>query len=145
MYEYRFNCTNAAGTSSWSYPSRRAKTNKVRVPQACNPPMIMKIKGQAVTLRIVPPMQTDDSSPILKMHVETKDVIKKNSQHIKSSFDIAFDCKYIIEPLRPGGSYQFRVYGESVQGKGVVSQWSDTAVVPIEKLISADSAANKNS
>jgi hypothetical protein len=133
MYEFRLCCTSSKGTSVFSFPSRRAKTNKVQVPLSTNAPLIMKIKDSAVTLRIALPAQEVDASPILRLHVETKDVVKKSAQYIRSSFDVVFDCKYIIEPLRPGGTYQFRVCGESIQGRGPLSQWSDNAVIPYGK------------
>jgi hypothetical protein len=133
IYEFRFNCSSSTGASKWSYPSRRAKTNKIRAPQAFNPPVIVKVQDLAVTLKITAPLQSPEASPVLRIHIDTKDVIKKTSSHIKSVFDVAFDGKYIIEPLRLGGSYQFRVLGESIQGKGPVSQWSETAAIPMHK------------
>ena len=130
VYEFRFSCTNFVGTSRFSYPSRRAKTNKIRPPQAFSPPFVVSVQNQSAKLRINLPPLGKGASPILRLHVDTKDTIKKISNYFRSVFSVSLDGYYNVGSLRPGGSYQFRVLGESIQGKGAVSQWSDIAVVP---------------
>ena len=79
------------------------------------------------------PLLTPGASPILKLYIDTKDTIKKTSNYFRNVFDVSLDGRYSIESLRPGGSYQFRVLGESIQGKGAVSQWSEVISIPVRK------------
>lgn len=133
IYEFRVSCANSIGSTVFSHPSQRAKTNQIRVPLAFNAPFILHIKDSIVFLRCVSPLIESDGSPVTTVHIDTKDVIKKSSQYIHTAFEVVFDSKYAIGPLRPGGSYQFRVRGESAQGSGPASAWSETAVVPLSK------------
>lgn len=139
VYQFRFAARNSMGDSGFSFPSQRAKTNSIRIPHAFDPPQVFRVRGVTATLQIVLPPQPEGSSPLTTLHVDTRDALKKTAPLIRSQLMIAFDDKYVIEPLRPGGSYQFRVRGESVQGKGPQSQWSETVVIPMEKV----SRANK--
>lgn len=90
----------------------------------------MSVRDQSAKLRINLPPQGKGASPILRLHVDTKDTIKKISNYLRTVFSVSLDGYYTVGSLRPGGSYQFRVLGESVQGKGAVSQWSEVVVVP---------------
>ena len=92
--------------------------------------MVVSVQNHSAKLRINIPPQGKGASPILRLHVDTKDTIKKISHYSRSVFSLSLDGYYNVGSLRPGGSYQFRVLGESVQGKGAVSQWSEVAVVP---------------
>ena len=139
MYEVRACFSNSAGKGEFSHPSHRAKTTKASLPEMCESPLIQSVGMNYVILQLEIP--EEGGAPIRHFHIESMDLDTNATQNFtltRNEYDIQVAkenkskgvkvpeerLSYRVEGLKVGGSYVFRVRGESDVGSGPFSVWS---------------------
>lgn len=135
LYEFRVQFVNIAGTSDYSQPSHRAKTNKAALPGDCSPPVVVRIGENFCVLEAILP--TEGGARIKYLNVEVVDLdgdgvrIERLSRDNLDN-DGTVTCR--IPNLKPGACYIFRCQAESPVGCGVYSSFSPEIQLPAPAL-----------
>jgi len=147
VYEFRLQYVNEAGSSQFSLPSHRAKTNRAEVPAVSLPPITHEILAKSVVLSLHVPQQ--GGAPINCFTIEYRDVdystVKQEIFKLKDGTVVTERPLMTIYSLRPGGTYQFKSRAENLVGAGDFSVWGDDVVMPeLSKADSLKTEAMKN-
>jgi hypothetical protein len=132
LYEFRVQFVNIAGTSDYSQPSHRAKTNKAALPGDCDPPVVVRIGENFCVLEAVLP--AEGGARIKYLNVEVVDLdgdgvrIERLSRDNLDN-DGTVTCR--IQNLKPGACYVFRCQAESPVGCGAYSNFSPEIQLPV--------------
>jgi hypothetical protein len=142
IYIYLFIIT---GSSEYSMPSRRAKTNRSNIPGTPKPPLLIEMNSDSVTLLLDLPLCGSDK--ILHFIIEMKDM-KRN---ITTEEIFVYNAPSDVFKIGETGSsntthltfkkdelishhvYCFRSKAESLVGRGEVSEWSQDITIPTWK------------
>ena len=89
------------------------------IPSSPGTPNISDITATSVTLSWTPP-DSDNGSPITSYIIERKE--KFGSRWTKVNQTSATDTKFVMENLKEGDEYEFRVSAENKAGVGKPSQ-----------------------
>ena len=148
VYEFRLQYVNESGSSQFSLPSHRAKTNRAEVPAVSLPPKTQEISAKSVVLSLHVPPQ--GGAPITSFTIEYRDIdfstIKQEILKLKEGTVLTERPLMTIYSLRPGGTYQFKSRAENLVGAGDFSVWGDDVVMPEEdrKVENLKAEAMKN-
>ncbi|XP_023933258.1 titin isoform X1 [Lingula anatina] len=126
-YQYRVIAVNKAGESK---PSEGSSPFKAKdpwdKPGKPGSPEVEEITSSTVTLSWSPP-SNDGGSPILNYIVEYK--ATEAFRWLKATEETVAETKLVVEKLRDGDSYEFRVSAENKAGTGPPSEVSRAVTV----------------
>jgi hypothetical protein len=148
IYEFRVAYRSASGLSEYSLPSRRAKTNRARLPGKSKPPGILSFTCTEVTLLLDLP--SPGGEPITHLTVESKDTQKGFSREDRYEFKPPQRVNHegveltdrvmqkltekaltvTVKDLVPMTYYQLRAKAESVCGFGAYSEFTEPVKLP---------------
>lgn len=147
MYEMRVRFVNSAGTSPFSQPSHRAKTNKASLPKQLEIPEVYNVGQNFVMLEVGIP--SESGAPIKQFILEAMSLDDNSTQVCKftrnESDKPLTKVKYRIQGLKGGDSYVFRGRAESEVGLGPFSSWTKEVKIPDEDVNDNASSGSKRS